>query len=127
MSGYVKSKWVYGLIVLTVLAFIVWIIAGTSENENKNGVMVNQETYTMESSMSGNTEQSSGISNGYYIVKADNQIVKVYWIDGTGEHLHRETDIAYDLLSLEDQKMLDDGIKLADDGELESFLENYDS
>lgn len=127
MNEYVKSKWVYGIIGLTVMAMIVWVIAGTSKPEINNEVPVNQETYTMETSMQGHSSQPTEPMNGYYIVKSDGESVNVYWIDGTGEHLHRETTIAYPLLSLEDQEMLDEGIKLDTDEELASFLENYDS
>ena len=127
MNDYVKSKWVYGLIGLTVIAMIVWIIAGTSEPEQSNGLPVNQETNTMEAAAEENSEESTESVNGHYLVKAEGDIVKVYWVDGTGEHLHRETSIAYSLLSVEDQEMLDEGIVLENDEELAGFLENYDS
>ena len=123
----VNSKWVYGLIGLILLAMVVWIIGGTHEPETGNDVPVNQETYTMASSEEESSAQTSEAANGYYLVKAAEGSVKVFWIDGTGEHLHRETTIAYSLLSLEDQEMLDEGIILESDEELAGFLENYDS
>lgn len=127
MNVYVKNKWVYGVIGITIVAIIVWIIVGTKESEYDNKVMVNQETYAMESAVQESSEEQSETVNGYYMVKAIDETVKVYWIDGTGEHLHKETTIAYPLLSLEDQKLLDEGIKLDTDEELAGFLENYDS
>ena len=127
MNVYVKNKWVYGVIGITIVAIIVWIIVGTKESEYDNKVMVNQETYTMESAVQESSEEQSETVNGYYMVKAIDETVKVYWIDGAGEHLHKETTIAYPLLSLEDQKLLDEGIKLDTDEELAGFLENYDS
>ena len=127
MNVYVKNKWVYGVIGITIVAIIVWIIVGTKESEYDNKVMVNQETYTMESAVQESSEEQSETVNGYYMVKAIDETVKVYWIDGTGEHLHKETTLAYPLLSLEDQKLLDEGIKLDTDEELAGFLENYDS
>lgn len=127
MNNYVKSKWVYGLISLTVIAMIVWIIAGTSEPEKSNELPVNQETNTIEAAVEESSEQPMETVNGHYLVKAEGDIVKVYWVYGTGEHLHRETSIAYSLLSLEDQEMLDEGIVLENDEELARFLENYDS
>ena len=48
MNVYVKNKWVYGVIGITIVAIIVWIIVGTKESEYDNKVMVNQETYTTE-------------------------------------------------------------------------------
>lgn len=127
MNDYIKSKWVYGMIILTVFAIIIWIIAGTSEPEAKNELPVNQETYTMETAQQESSESTTDEANGYYLVKADEGKIKVYWIDVTGEHLHRETNIPYPLLSVEDQEMLDEGIMLETDEELASFLENYDS
>ena len=127
MNVYVKNKWVYGLIGLTVLAIVVWIIAGTSKTETGNDVMVNQETYTMEASVQESPVMPTEETAGYFLVKVESGSVNVYWIDETGEHLHRETTIAYPLLSLEDQEMLDEGIKLDTDEELASFLENFDS
>ena len=126
MNDYVKNKWVYSLIWLVVIAMIIWIIAGTRQEPQKE-IKVNQETYTMESSAPDTTVQPTETVAGYYLVKSDGETVKVYWIDETGEHLHRETNIAYPILSLEDQKLLDEGIKLKTDEELSSFLENYDS
>lgn len=127
MNYYVKNRWVYGLIGLTVIAMIVWIVTGTREPETSHELPVNQETYTMETAVQESTEPPTETVNGHYLVKTENDIVKVYWVDGTGEHLHRETSIAYSLLSLEDQEMLDEGIILENDEELAGFLENYDS
>ena len=127
MNEYIKSKWTYALIVLTVFAMIIWIVAGTSHDNKQNNIMVNQETYTMETSVKENTTQVSETVSGYYVARAEGERVLVYWVDGSGEHLHRETTIAYPLLSLEDQEMLDEGIILESDEKLPSFLENYDS
>lgn len=127
MNENIKSKWVYGIIGLTMAAMVVWVIAGTREPEVDNNVPVNQETYTMNSSVQETSDESSESANGYYLAKAEGNTVRVYWIDGTGEHLHRETTIAYSLLSIEDQEMLDEGIVLETDEELAGFLENYDS
>ena len=123
---YIKNKWAYSLIWLTVLAIVIWIIAGTNGQENADNIQVNQETYTVEETVQGSIEPTVA-DIGYYLIKAENEMVRVYWVDGTGEHLHRETTIAYPLLNVEDQEMLDEGIKLETDEELAGFLENYDS
>ena len=123
---YIKNKWAYSLIWLTVFAIVIWIIAGTNEHENADNIQVNQETYTVEENVQENIEQTAA-DIVYYLIKAENEIVRVYWVDGTGEHLHRETTIAYPLLNVEDQEMLDEGIRLETDEELARFLENYDS
>lgn len=129
MNEFVKNKYVYGLIGLVVIALIVWIIAGTSRSDSGGDVQVNQETYTMETQVSAAEQSESGASSqeGYFVVRAEGEEVNVYWVDETGEHLHRSTSIAFHLLSGEDQQMLEDGVKLETDEELASFLENYDS
>ena len=126
MNDYVRNKWVYGLIWLAVIAITIWVITGTNSGQ-EDDVKVNQETYTIESSVQESTVQETEAVEGYYIVKSENETVKVYWVDETGEHLHRETSIAYPLLNLEDQNLLDKGIRLETDEELSDFLENYDS
>lgn len=127
MNINVKSKWVYGLIGLIMLAMAIWIVAGTREPETDNDIQVNQETYTVETSAEEGSVPATETAKGYYLVKAVDDTVKVFWIDESGEHLHRETTIAYSLLSSEDQEMLDEGVKLENDDELAAFLENYDS
>ena len=127
MNINVKSKWVYGLIGLIMLAMAVWIVAGTYEMESDNKITVNQETYTMETSGEESDAPTSEAVKGYYLVKAVDDTVKIFWIDENGEHLHRETSIAYSLLSSEDQEMLEEGVIMDTDEELADFLENYDS
>ena len=127
MNVNVKSKWVYGLIGLIMLAMAIWIVAGTREPETDNDIQVNQETYTVETSAEEGSVPATETAKGYYLVKAVDDTVKVFWIDESGEHLHRKTTIAYSLLSSEDQEMLDEGVKLENDDELAAFLENYDS
>lgn len=128
MNNYVNNKWIYGLIWLAVIAVIVWIIAGTSENTSDD-MQVNQQTYTVEPSVQQESasQQAQKTETGYYYVKAENEVVKVYWVDESGEHLHLETSIAYSLLSVEDQELLNEGVKLETDEELARFIENFDS
>ena len=38
MNEYIKSKWTYALIVLTVFAMIIWIVAGTSHDNKENNI-----------------------------------------------------------------------------------------
>lgn len=128
MNNYVNNKWIYGLIWLAVIAVIVWIIAGTSESTSDD-MQVNQQTYTVEPSVQQESasQQAQKTETGYYYVKAENEVVKVYWVDESGEHLHLETSIAYSLLSVEDQELLNEGVKLETDEELARFIENFDS
>lgn len=130
MNGIIKNKMTYVLICLTVLGMIVWIVAGISGEDTERDIMVDQETYSMETAPSVPdqiAEDQTQATQGYYMVKAENDKVNVYWVDVSGEHLHMETAIPFALLSTEDQKMLKNGVRVDHDEELEGFLENYDS
>jgi len=130
MNGLIKNKMTYILICLIVLGMMIWIIAGISGNDTESEVMVGQETYTMETGTSENQQQTGSeamLDQGYYMVRADAENVYVYWVDQSGEHLHKETTIPFGLLSTEDQKILENGVRFDNDEKLESFLESYDS
>ena len=62
-----------------------------------------------------------------YFVKVTDGAVNVYWYEGDEKNLYRETDIEFSLLSAEDQKLLETGIRLENEQELAGFLENFDS
>ena len=127
MYEYVKSKWVYFIIVLVIFAMVVWIITGTTKKDEISNVMSEQPTYTMDSTSSIETSEKMNEFKSYYLVRKDETTVNIYWVDETGEHLHKETTIPYALLSNEDQKILEYGVKIYSDDELAGFLENYDS
>ena len=127
MYEYVKNKWVYFFIVLVIFSMVVWIIAGTINKEESSNVMSEQPTYTMDSTSSIETTEIMNEFKSYYLVRKDETTVNIYWVDETGEHLHKETTIPYALLSNEDQKILEYGVKIYSDDELAGFLENYDS
>ena len=130
MNGIIKNRMTYVLICLTVTGLIAWIIAGISGDDTESDIMVDQETYTMETQSDVNQEDMEPdivTDPGYYIVRADDEQVCVYWVDNSGEHLHKETTIPFALLSTEDQKILENGVRFDSDEKLEGFLESYDS
>lgn len=128
MSEYVKNRWVILILWLAVIALIIWVVAGTSNKTEISEIEVAQETYTVESTTEENDamERQDG-ETGYFFVKMVENSVKVYWVDESGEHMHRETSIAFDLLSAEDQDLLKRGVTIETEEELAAFLENYDS
>ncbi len=127
MNDYVKNKLGYTMIGLVIIAMVIWIIVGTRQESLESDTAVNQETYTMESVSGSNTVTSESASTGYFLVKAEDGRVNVYWMDQSGQHIHLETSIAFDLLNNEDQAILENGVKIETEEELASFLENYDS
>lgn len=130
MNGIIRNKMTYIIICLTVLAMIIWIVAGILNDDAESEIMVDQETYTMEI-QSSEPQESTGsdimTEQGFYLVRAEQEKVYIYWVDQSGEHLHKETTIPFGLLNTEDQKILENGVRFDNDEELEGFLESYDS
>lgn len=143
-KGFMKSKWFYGLIVLFLLGFGVWVnydgdsqkvntAAEVSEKtqqqtrENRPVVdSLNQETTEKESEDA--TIQTEEKQQTYYLIKEVEDVVKVFYCDENGqEDLYQITTVPFQLLSSEDQQLLSEGVRVEDENELADFLENFDS
>lgn len=130
MNGIIKNRMTYLLIFLAFFGMIIWIIAGSSGSDTESEITPVQEEYTAEEKNSeekASDESAIMTEQGYYMVRADEGTVYVYWVDNSGEHIHKETTIPFGLLSTEDQKILENGVRFDNDDELAGFLESYDS
>ncbi len=146
-KNFFKSKWFYGIIVLSLLVFGIWVnYDGASQNTN-TATKVDQESQTSEQEPTvvdslgqetteereeGITEESTEPSEEkqqtYYLIREIEGVVKVFYCDENGqESLYQITTIPFQLLSKEDQQLLAEGVHVDTEGELASFLENYDS
>lgn len=68
-------------------------------------------------------EQSS-----YYVVKKKGDKISVFFCNEKGEEIELETtDIVYDLLTPEDQKNFEEGIKADSQEQLSSILQDFES
>ena len=64
----------------------------------------------------------------YYLLKYDNDVVRVYFSDQQGELTElEETDIVYETLSTEDQKQFVEGIQVENRDALNRLLMDYES
>lgn len=64
----------------------------------------------------------------YYLVKYDNNVIKIFFSDETGNLVQlEETAIIYQTLSPEDQKRFREGIKVENRDDLNSLIMNYES
>lgn len=63
----------------------------------------------------------------YYLLKSDNNSIKIFFSDKTGQLIELETtDILYETLSETDQERLTEGIKAGNREELEMLLMDYE-
>ena len=64
----------------------------------------------------------------YYLLKYDNDIVRVYFSDSKGNLIElEETDIVYETLSVEDQAQFQEGIQVENRDALNRLLMDYES
>ena len=143
-KGFIKSKWFYGLLVLFLLAFGIWVnYDGNSQNVNTvTEVSEKTQNQTQESqpvvdSLDQETTEKESENEAapteekqqtYYLIKEVEDVVKVFYCDENGqEDLYQITTVPFQLLSTEDQQLLSEGVRVEDENELADFLENFDS
>lgn len=64
----------------------------------------------------------------YYIVKRSGDSVSVFFCTASGEEIElEETDIVYELLTPEDQKQFDEGLRAQSQEELSAILQDFAS
>ena len=131
LNNLMKNKWVYGLILVLLFALAVLILSSGTGSDSGTEIQVNQQTSATQNETSASQENTDAAaaetSGGYYLVKEEDGVIKVFWCDQNGQSLYQETNIAFSLLGVEDQQLLKDGVKLTTEQELFSFLENFDS
>ena len=95
-----------------------------SSNEHENSQItddvVKEENIEQETSTSTNMES-------YYIVKKNGEVISVFFVDKEGKKVRLEdTDIIYEVLTLEDQKLFETGIIVEDQEKLASLLQDFE-
>ncbi len=78
----------------------------------------------------GTTEkdEESRFYQSYYLVKLDNNVIKIFFSDETGKLTElEETGIIYETLSADDQKRFADGIRLEKRDDLNKLMMDYES
>ena len=125
----------YTALILTIcalLAVLLWPepVAVSENNENIN---VNSQANTIDKTENQEEtyekeEVTEPVTNSYYIVKKNGNVISVYFVseDGTKVKLE-DTEILYELLPLEDQNKFDTGIIIENQEKLMTLLQDYES
>ena len=138
-KGFIKSKWFYGLLVLFLLAFGIWVnYDGNSQNVNtvtevsektqnqtqeSQPVVDSLDQETTEKESENEAAQTEEKQQTYYLIKEVEDVVKVFYCDENGqEDLYQITTVPFQLLSTEDQQLLSEGVRVEDENELADFL-----
>ncbi|MBR3786350.1 MAG: hypothetical protein IKJ77_08100 [Firmicutes bacterium] len=105
-----------------------------SENNVSEPVAAQEHTETMEEDnhIEENDDDDDSApaakKQTYYLLKYDNDIIRIYFSDQQGELTElEETDIVYETLSPEDQKQFRDGIQVENRDALNRLLMDYES
>lgn len=153
-----NTTWIYVCLgLLAAILFVVALISvlgNTSEEEalqtnlerkaEEPGRMIDEEETGEFSESTQNTEnpdtqmeeketpdtgkEENSFHQSYYLVKSDNNVVKIYFSDETGNLVQlEETGIVYEILSEADQKRFAEGIKLDTRDDLNKLIMNYES
>lgn len=138
-----KKRFPWGWIAITVvlgaigILFIIAAFADDTEPDRdiNNSNIIQSENSGQDDSDDENRNDNNSdepvskiVTESYYLVKNDNNIVRVYYYDSQGKHIEIEkTNIVYETLSESDQKRLDEGIKLSSREQLNKLLMDYES
>lgn len=135
-KGLLKNK-IFYIFLAGLLAFGWWINQPMDEQQDKDDIIANAETPVKNekpdvSSTSAigddNKNVVSGESSAYYLLKAIDDEINLYYYDETGkEKLLRVTDIAFSLISENDQEEFKKGIIVNTEEELNQLLEDFES
>ena len=95
--------WIYVCIVLLIAVIAVFILIGALSNKNaEDAERTNLESKVSEENQSGpdadnstdvqdqdqNDDDQDKFYQSYYLVKYDNNVIKIYFSDETGKHFH---------------------------------------
>lgn len=76
----------------------------------------------------GKNDNISGENQSYYLVKRAGDVIKVFFVDRSGNEVELETtDILYDMLGYEDQALFDQGYRVSSQEELGVLLQDFES
>lgn len=103
-----------------------------TEETDEQDIDETEEDTAEDESMTDEEQDDSltaeGVFQAYYLVKYDNDVIRIYFSDQSGKITElEETTIVYETLSPEDQKRFQDGVKLESRDELNKLLMDYES
>lgn len=117
--------------VLTAIALLSLVLLlgylGSFQDEPKEEVPVNEVVSVPKERKTTASNEEVEKKQTYYLVKYDNDIVRVYFSNQLGELTELEkTDIVYETLSPEDQETFLEGVKLENRDALNKLLMDYE-
>ena len=135
--------WLYACIILLIAVIALFILIGALSNQNAKDA----ERASLESKVSEENQSEPNAGNStdvqepedsdsdterfyqsYYLVKYDNNVIKIYFSDETGKLTELEdTSIVYETLSKEDQAKFREGIKIENRDDLNRLMMDYES
>ena len=137
---YKNLVWASVLTAVAILALVALLgYLGSFRDKNYEETPANEVVSTEENSAefeeNDAEEEGEAVSAArdikkqtYYLLKYDNDVVRVYFSDQQGELTElEETDIVYETLSTEDQKQFVEGIQVENRDALNRLLMDYES
>ncbi len=100
-----------------------------AENDGKGTEEINEteDTGKKDSELSDKTDIAVPVAT-YYLVRRDGGQIKVYFVDETGSVIELETtEILYEMLGPEDQKLFDEGCRVDTQEQLAVLLQDFES
>lgn len=133
-----KFPWGWTAVIIVLIAIGILLLMSVFTEESNSPKDNIEPSYTTDSEMEGTAqtigpsmeqpEEEKSNSESYYLVKNDNNIIKVYFYDTQGKcTLLEETNIMYEILSEVDQSRFDTGVKLSSREELNKLIMDYES
>lgn len=138
-----KFTWIYLCVALIIAVIAVFILIGALSNKNaEDAERTNLESKVSEENQSGqeadvptdvqapgaDDSDSKEFYQSYYLVKYDNNVIKIYFSDETGKLTELEsTSIVYETLSQGDQAKFQEGIKVENRDDLNRLIMDYES
>ncbi len=135
--------WIYVCIILLIAVIAVFILIGALSNKNaEDAERTNLESKVSEENQSEpNADNATDVQEpedsesdaekfyqSYYLVKYDNNVIKIYFSDETGKLTELEsTSIVYETLSQGDQAKFREGIKVENRDDLNRLMMDYES
>ncbi|MGC2872997.1 hypothetical protein ACPW7J_07805 [Ihubacter sp. rT4E-8] len=143
-----NHTWIYVALALTVVILAVFLLIGALSSRNaREAERVNLESRVQdlpqedkqddtqvdspksaEEDPEEKEDDNQQFYQSYYLVKYDNNVIKIFFSDETGKLTElEETGIIYETLSAQDQQRFAEGIKLERRDDLNKLMMDYES
>lgn len=128
--------WIYVTLIVLLLLVAMFIIIGAFNSSGEENLAPTNSSDQVKENENADDAKTPGEENSpsekvyqsYYLVKYDNNVIKIYFSDEKGKlTLLEESTIIYDILSPDDQQRFKDGIRLDSRDDLNRLIMDYES